>query len=209
MDVLNICSKINLSIIILNKKVGGDSMKNKKRMIIIIIILCVLTLGVICMFFVKDKKEEVTEILPEEEISDEQLRQTMVSLYYENKETKKLMPEARLVDVKLLINEPYKMLVNLLMEEPKNSSLKSVIPNNVTVNKIELNSDILYIDFSKEFIENHEGGLENEKNTIYSIVNTLTELTEVNGVKILIDNEENKAFKDEQIKFDKVFTKEE
>lgn len=184
-------------------------MKNKKRMIIIIIILCVLTLGVICMFFVKDKKEEVTEILPEEEISDEQLRQTMVSLYYENKETKKLMPEARLVDVKLLINEPYKMLVNLLMEEPKNSSLKSVIPNNVTVNKIELNSDILYIDFSKEFIENHEGGLENEKNTIYSIVNTLTELTEVNGVKILIDNEENKAFKDEQIKFDKVFTKEE
>lgn len=209
MDVLNICSKINLSIIILNKKVGGDSMKNKKRMIIIIIILCVLTLGVIFMFFVKDKKEEVTEILPEEEISDEQLRQTMVSLYYENKETKKLMPEARLVDVKLLIDEPYKMLVNLLMEEPKNSSLKSVIPNNVTVNKIELNSDILYIDFSKEFIENHEGGLENEKNTIYSIVNTLTELTEVNGVKILIDNEENKAFKDEQIKFDKVFTKEE
>lgn len=183
-------------------------MKNKKRMIIIVIILCVLILGLVCMFSIRDKKEEIIEILPEEEISDEQLRKTMVSLYYENKETKKLMPEARLVDVKLLIDEPYKMLLNLLMEEPKNTTLKTVIPNNVTINKLELNSDVLYIDFSKEFIENHEGGLENEKNTIYSIVNTLTELTEINGVKILIDNEENKAFKDEQIKFDKVFTKE-
>lgn len=183
-------------------------MKNKKRMIIIVIILCVLILGLVCMFSIRDKKEEIIEILPEEEISDEQLRKTMVSLYYENKETKKLMPEARLVDVKLLIDEPYKMLLNLLMEEPKNTTLKTVIPNNVTINKLELNSDVLYIDFSKEFIENHEGGLENEKNTIYSIVNTLAELTEINGVKILIDNEENKAFQDEQIKFDKVFTKE-
>lgn len=184
-------------------------MKNKKTMVIIIIILCVLLLGFISIFFGKDKKEEVIEILPEEEISDEQLRKTMISLYYENKETKKLMPEARLVDVKLLINEPYKLLIDLLIEEPKNSSLRTVIPQNVTVNKIELNSDVLYIDFSKEFIENHEGGLENETNTIYSIVNTLTELTEVNGIKILIDNKENMSFKDEYIKFDKVFTKEE
>ncbi len=207
--VLNNCSKINLSIILLNKKDGGDNMKNKKTMVIIIIILCVLLLGFISIFFVKDKKEEVIEILPEEEISDEQLRKTMISLYYENKETKKLMPEARLVDVKLLINEPYKLLIDLLIEEPKNSSLRTVIPKNVTVNKIELNSDVLYIDFSKEFIENHEGGLENETNTIYSIVNTLTELTEVNGIKILIDNKENMSFKDEYIKFDKVFTKEE
>lgn len=183
-------------------------MKNKKRVIIIVIILCVLILGLVCIFSIRGKKEEIIEILPQEEISDEQLRKTMVSLYYENKETKKLMPEARLVDVKLLINEPYKMLLELLMEEPKNTSLKTVIPDNVTINKIELNSDVLCIDFSKEFIENHQGGLENEKNTIYSIVNTLTELTEVNGIKIMIDNEENKAFKDEQIKFDKVFTKE-
>ena len=163
-------------------------MKNKKRVIIIVIILCVLILGLVCIFSIRGKKEEIIEILPQEEISDEQLRKTMVSLYYENKETKKLMPEARLVDVKLLINEPYKMLLELLMEEPKNTSLKTVIPDNVTINKIELNSDVLCIDFSKEFIENHQGGLENEKNTIYSIVNTLTELTEVNGIKIMIDN---------------------
>ena len=63
------------------------------------------------------------------------------------------------------------------------------------------------IDLSEEFIDNHPGGLEEEKNTIYSIVNTLTELTEVNGVKILIDNEENKSFNDNNIKFNEAFFK--
>ena len=35
----------------------------------------------------------------------------------------------------------------------------------------------------------------------------MTELTEINGIKILIENEENKSFKDEQIKFDEIFYK--
>ena len=42
---------------------------------------------------------------------------------------------------------------------------------------------------------------------IYSIVNTLCELTEVNKIKILIDGEENKEFKDGKVKFDLLFTK--
>ena len=42
---------------------------------------------------------------------------------------------------------------------------------------------------------------------MYSIVNTLCELTEVNKIKILINGEENKSFKDEKIKFDVLFTK--
>lgn len=117
------------------------------------------------------------------------------------------MPEIQLIDVKLLINEPYITLLSLLMEQPKNENLQCIIPEGTSVNKVELKSDILWVDLSKEFIENHPGGVEEEKNTIYSIVNTLTELTEVNGVKILIDNEENKAFKDNCINFNEVFLK--
>ena len=160
-------------------------MKNKKRIIIIVSIFIVLISGGI--YFISNYKnnKEIEEILPEEEISEEQLRQTIVSLYYVNKETRELMPEARLVDVKVLINDPYLKLINLLIEEPKNSNLKSAMPNGTTINKVELKGDILFVDFSKEFIENHEGGIENEKNTIYSIVNTMTELTEINGIKIL------------------------
>lgn len=178
-------------------------MKNKK--ITVIILILILGFVLIGYFYFTNDKKEISEIFPEEEISDEQYRKTMVTLYYKNKNTQELMPEVRLIDVKLLINEPYVTLINLLMEQPKNENLQCVIPQGTKLNKVELNSDILIIDFSKEFIENHAGGIEEEKTTIYSIVNTLTELTEINGVKILINNEENKSFTDNNINFNEVF----
>ena len=42
---------------------------------------------------------------------------------------------------------------------------------------------------------------------MYSIVNTLTELNEVNGVKILIDGKENMAFNDKGMEFKEEFYK--
>ena len=177
---------------------------NKKNLIVFTII-CIILILLIGYYFIFKDNSNTQEILPEEEISEEQYRKTMVTLYYKNKNTNDLMPEARLIDVKLLINDPYITLIKMLMEEPKNESLESTIPKETKINKIELKSDILFIDFSKEFIENHPGGMEEEKNTVYSIVNTVTELTEVNGVKILIDNEENKAFSDNSINFNEVF----
>ena len=59
----------------------------------------------------------------------------------------------------------------------------------------------------KEFIEKHEGGENRESATIYSIVNTMTQLTEVNGIKILIDGKEDQQFKDGKIKFNDTFVK--
>ena len=153
------------------------------------------------------KKRNGHKYKPEEEISDEQLRQTIVSLYFQNKSTSELVPEGRLIDVKLLLNEPYITLMQLLIDGPKNEQLEKLIPDGTVINKIELKNDILYVDLSKEFIENNKGGEELESNTIYSIVNTMTQLTEVNGVKILIDGEMDKSFKDGKIKFDDAFVR--
>ena len=57
-------------------------MKNKR--FIIIIIGLILIIGVCCYFYFTSDKNEIIEILPEEEISDEQFRKTMVTLYYKN-----------------------------------------------------------------------------------------------------------------------------
>ena len=149
--------------------------------------------------------ENETVIEPEEEISEEQMRQTIVSLYFYNENTKSLVPEGRLIDVKELVEKPYDKLMELLMQGPNNTELSKTIPEGTKVNKIELKGDTLYIDFSKEFVDNHEGGEEKEKATIYSIVNTMTNLTEINSIKILINGEENKAFNDKKIKFDDPF----
>lgn len=179
---------------------------NKKTIILIIIILILLGIGVwYFLNYQKNNKIKQNEIIPEEEISEEQMRQTIVSLYFYNENTKSLVSEGRLIDAKELIKEPYKELMQLLVNGPQNNNLNKTIPDGTKINKAELKGDVLYLDLSKEFIENHVGGEEQESITIYSIVNTMTKLTEVNAVKILIDGEENKAFKDNKIKFDDPF----
>lgn len=179
-----------------------------KKIIIIIVLILILVIGGILYFKWNNKeKETVLNYQPQEEISDEQLRQTIVSLYFQNKSTNELVPEGRLIDVKLLLNEPYKTLMQFLIDGPKNDKLERVIPEGTVIQKIELKKDILYIDLSKEFIENHQGGEQLESNTIYSIVNTMTGLTEVNGVKILIEGEADKEFKDGKVKFNDAFVK--
>ena len=130
---------------------------------------------------------------PEQEITEEQNRQTIVSLYFINKETKQISPEARLIDITEIINNPYERLVTLLIEGPKNEKLEGIIPNNTKVLKTYLEEDCVVIDFSKEFLEYNKDKKELLTQTITS---TLTELTEVNKVKILIQGEVNDDFKD-------------
>ena len=69
-------------------------MKNKKIIIIFTILLIILLVGgYFAIQYIKDKKEKsitIEEYTPQEEISEEQLRQTIVSLYFPSKETKEL-----------------------------------------------------------------------------------------------------------------------
>lgn len=179
---------------------------NKKIIIGIVILVILIGVGVWYFLLYNKNTEVVTnEIVPEEEISEEQMRQTIVSLYFFNETTQSLAPEGRLIDVKELLDNPYMKLMELLIQGPQNESLVATIPEGTKVNKAEVKGDILYLDLSKEFIDNHSGGEEQESRTIYSIVNTMTNLTEVDAVKILIDGEENKAFNDNLIKFDDPF----
>ncbi|MCI9365517.1 MAG: GerMN domain-containing protein [Clostridia bacterium] len=179
-------------------------MKRKKILFIIIIILVVI--GVL-LYMKFTKKEEVleAEITPLEEMTEEQERQTMISLYYTNIETNTLMPEARVIDVKELVENPYKVLVELLIEKPKNEKFESSIPEGTKVNNAVLKNNVVEIDLSKEFIENQKGDVEKASLSIYSIVNTLTELNEVNAVKILVDGDSNKKFNNIELSLKDVF----
>ncbi len=172
----------------------------KKIILLIIVILCIL--GIVFYFLQnKQKKENYEEYEPQEEISEEQERQTLVSLYFINKTTRQVEPEARLIDVKELVSNPYETLIKMLIEGPKNENHEKAIPEGTKLLGSILEQDVLKLDFSNEFIDNHKGGKEEEEKTIESIVNTLTELTEVNSIKILINGEENQKFKDGAVDF--------
>ena len=167
-------------------------MKNKKIIIIFTAaLIIVLVGGFFAIKYLKQKQEKETttieEYTPQEEISEEQLRQTIVSLYFISKETKELEPEARLIDIKEIINDPCDKLINLLIEGPKNEKLKKLIPDNTTILKTYTQGDCLYIDFSSDILGVEEG---QKDNMINSITKTMTELTEINSVKILVDGQE-------------------
>lgn len=176
-------------------------MKNKKIVIIFSVLLILLIIGgyfVIKYLKQKDESGEITEeYTPQEEISEEQLRQTIVTLYFISKDTKEITPEARLVDIKDIITNPYENLINLLIEGPKNEKNQKVIPDNTKLNKTYMEGDCITLDFSQEFLNYDKNDEKAKENMVNTIVNTLTELTEVNKVKILIDGNQNEEFQEE------------
>ena len=178
----------------------------KNKMLKIIIIIAVIAVIICILMIVKNKTTKPIQYEPQEEISGEQERKTIISLYFVNKKTKEVAPEARMIDVKDLINEPYNVLINFLIEGPKNENFEKTIPEGTKLLGATLEGDTLNLNFSREFL-NREGK-EAEEKTIESI-NTLTELTEVNSIKILIEGEENKKFNDGEVSFEKIFIREE
>lgn len=173
-------------------------MKSKKIIIIFSILLIIILLGgFLTIKHVKNKQQENMlngEYVPQEEISENQMRETIVSLFFLDKESKKLEPEARLVDIKEIINDPSDKLVQLLIEGPKNIKNEKIIPDGTKLNKSYMDNDCVVLDFTKEILNYNKIEEKGKENLINSLVNTLTQLTEVNNVKILIDGNENEEF---------------
>lgn len=181
-----------------------------KVLIIILIILIIVGVGIFfVMKYLKDNQyADIQNYTPQEEISDEQLRKTIVSLYFKDSEKDELVTEARLIDAKLLINEPYTLLLTMLIQGPQNEKNKGLIPSNTIINNIQLNGDTLDIDLSEAFIKEFEGNDKQKKLAIHSILNTLTQLNEVNKIRILINGEKDKGFENSEVNFKDVFVRE-
>ena len=179
-------------------------MKRKKTYFILILIFIIG--ACLCIYSCYNKTNLREEYIPEEEISEEQMRQTIITLYFKNKETGDLMKEERKKDANILTVEPYKKVIEMLIEGPKNENLERLIPKETKINAIEIKSGIIYIDFSNEFIDNNKEKKKNQNEVVYSIINSLANFNEIEGIKILIDGKENENFREEGIDFKTIFT---
>lgn len=175
-------------------------MKRKKIIAIITLILIILLVFLVYKNVTIEKKQEdeYQNYTPQEEISEEQIRQTKVTLYFENIDTGELETEIKILDANTLINNPEKELVELLIKEPQSSNLKKLIPDGTLLHDVKVDKSCAIVNVSNEFLN-----FENEENKlkiINSIVNTLTNLKEINSVKFLINGEENEKLPDIYIK---------
>ena len=157
-----------------------------------IITIILIIIGIYFLFKnieIKKIENEYQDYIPQEEISDEQSRQTKILLYFENSETGKVEAETQIIDANLLIENPYKKLIEFLIKGPQNSKFKKLIPDGTILNDVKVENGCAIINFSNEFLnyENEDKKLK----IINSIVNTLTNLKEVNSVSFLINGEKN------------------
>lgn len=164
----------------------------KKYLKWIILCLILIAIGIIiysCSDTTVTTEEEYMDYAPAEEISDEQLKRTYISLYFLNITTNEIIKDEKLISTKSLIENPEK---SLLEELSKGTSLEgniAPITKDTKINSITIEKGIAIIDFSKEFLEHGVSTVEQEEKLICCIANTLCQLNEINGIKLLIDGQ--------------------
>ncbi len=129
----------------------------------------------------EEERKEVQPVPAEEMVE--------VNLYFSDSHAMYLEPENRKISQTPSLA---KQAVIELIKGPENLDLYPTIPEGTQVNEVYIADDIVYVDLSEEIFENHPGGSSGELMTVYSIVNTLTEIPPIKGVQILVGgNEKN------------------
>ena len=113
-----------------------------------------------------------------------------VNLYFSDYQAMYLVPEKRKISTSLSLA---KQVVIEIINGPENSNLYPTIPKGTQLNELYIADDIAYVDLSEEVCKNHPGGSSAELMTVYSIVNTLTEIPPIKGVQILINGNERET----------------
>lgn len=112
----------------------------------------------------------------------------LVTLYFPDKGRQYLVRENRVIEQ--TIEKKEELILKELIKGPVSDQNAPSIPSGVKINAIIYKEDTIYIDLSKELKTEMDFSGNSEILTIYSIVNSLTELKTVKNVKIMIDGEE-------------------
>ncbi len=107
-----------------------------------------------------------------------------ITLYFSDSQAMYMVPEKRIILVKSDISdiELYRMVLEELIKGPATENLYRTIPEEVRVEYLEMDGDILKVDFSEEMHTKHWHGAAGEEMTINSLANTMTEFENIKGL---------------------------
>jgi len=156
----------------------------------------------------EDELRPVSSVVIGEEEASRLTDKTPVRLYFANEDNTKLKLEIRYIDsaeAKKSTSHLASLIVGELIKGPSADGLKPTVPSEAKLaSPVSINGKVATVDLSKEFKTKHPGGKDAEKLTIYSIVNSLTELEEIEKVKFTIDGKVQKEYMG-NFKFDAPF----
>lgn len=111
-----------------------------------------------------------------------------VTLYFANAKKTKLVAEHRNININP-DNPIEKYIVEELIDGPWNIDLQVIIPKETKIRGVEVDKGVCYINVSSDFLDKLVADSKLERMAIFSIVNSLTVLPEINSVQFLVESE--------------------
>lgn len=111
----------------------------------------------------------------------------IVSLYFGARDKDNLVKELRKISPEKNLLPLAQLLIRELLKGPFSPEARRVLPEGTQLRSIFFHQGTFFVDFSRELAENHPGGALEEVLTIYSIVDTLTELDRRAKVRFLVN----------------------
>ncbi|MCX7921147.1 MAG: GerMN domain-containing protein [Clostridia bacterium] len=147
-----------------------------------------------------DELRPVSSIVMNEEDAKKITDKLPVRLYFVEEDSKKLKLDVRYVplsEAKKSTSSLATAIVKELINGPSTESgLKATIPEGAELRSpVSIKGNVATVNFSKAFVDKHPGGSTAEKLTLYSIVNSLTELKDIEKVKFTIEGKTRPEFK--------------
>ena len=121
-------------------------------------------------------------------------QQINITVYYGDEKGKKLNSSQLIVE-SIGFKSAEEIVIEQLINGPINESisLKKTIPDNTVLNKVKTTEGLCFVDLSSEFLDDIPGISRNVK--VYSIVNSLCELSNVKNVKISVNGQPLEGFR--------------
>jgi spore germination protein GerM len=114
--------------------------------------------------------------------------QTELTLYFAEEGAAGLVAEQRMAETENPEELP-SLVVQELIAGPNDSSLYPTIPPETRLLSLIVEEGTAMVDFSQDIISKHWGGSAGETITLMSLVNSLTELSNIERVQILVEGE--------------------
>ena len=114
--------------------------------------------------------------------------ETTVHLYFSDYSNRYLLLDSRTVHLQDAESLPM-VILNELLQGPSGSNLFSVLPAGTKVLDVQINDGVCMVDFSSHFFDDRPKSALKEHLVVYSVVNTLTELENVDAVQFLVEGQ--------------------
>ena len=118
---------------------------------------------------------------------------TGINLYFADADMKKLVKEYRKINI--TDTQPVEQyIVSELIKGTSGENRQKLLAPNTRIISVETTDGTCYVNFKHDFIDKNISTLDKERLVIYSIVNSLTERSDVKNVQFLIEGKKTDKF---------------